>query len=130
VWQVGGEVAEVGATRDEQAQLAHAAGELRAAIPGLDPSGLGWATYAIDRAEPAAAGRRPDDAGIVVEGNVVTAWPTKLVLVPRLADAVLARLGEPAGRAADPTAAIPPGWPRPVVALPPWETRRTWCPDP
>ncbi len=128
VWQVGGEIAEGGADRDEAALLALARRELEAVLPGVPFRGAAWASYRVDRAEGAAGGLRPDDVCVVAEGNVVTAWPTKLVLVPRLADRVLELLGDPVlGGPAE--GAGPDSWPRPVVALPPWETRQRWFDD-
>lgn len=122
VWQVGGQVAEQGVELAPGPLLAHARAELAASLPGLAFDGLGWATYRVDRAEAAAGGRRPDDVALSVDGSVITAWPTKLALAPRLAELVLARL-PPAAAA---PVAIPDDWPRPAVAPPPWEEARSW----
>lgn len=126
VWQVGGQLAEEGVVLDDSALSTRAAAELAAVLPGVDLTAAEWATYRVDRAERRLGGTqilRPDDAQLLRDGNVLTAWPTKLALAPRLADMVLA-------------AAPPPqhpfdlakvsGWPRPQVALPPWETSRSW----
>ena len=128
VWQVGGRLAEVGRAWPQEKLLAHARGELEEVLPALDLNGVQWATYLVDRAEAAMSGRRPDDVGIVAEGNVITAWPTKLALVPRLAAAVSARLPEPQRQLAECLAAAD-GWPRPEVALPPWERVGLWHTD-
>lgn len=123
VWQVGGQLAEQGAQEDAAALIEHARAELRACLPGLALDGLELATYRIDRAEAAAAGKRPDDVSVIVDGAVLTAWPIKLALAPRLAAEIAARLAPPRGGA---PAIVSPDWPRPAVALPPWEEAHAW----
>ena len=119
VWQVGGQLAEDG-VKLSAAELVTAAGhELAAAIPGLDLFGCDWATYRVDRAEGDAGGARPDDAQIETVGNVHACWPTKLALAPALASRLAAAVG-PAVAVGG--AELPPDWPRPAVAAPPWET--------
>jgi len=129
VWQVGGQVAEDGVRMAELDLLRHAKAELATVLPGLSLDGLEWSADRIDRAEAAtAAGQRPDDAFCRREGNVITAWPTKLVLSPRLARQVRKLLEPPAGDTIELEAALR-DWPRPTVAIPPWETERTWRHD-
>jgi hypothetical protein len=123
VWQVGGQLAEQGVELEPRALIAHARKELAACLPSFDPASVELATYRIDRAEAAAGGKRPDDVSVAVDGTVITAWPTKLALAPRLAIEIAKRLGPPAGLAA---AVVPGDWPRPAVAPPPWEEDRTW----
>lgn len=126
VWQVGGQIAEDGVEMRSRRLMAHAAIELKTVLPSLDLSRVLFATYRVDRAEGAArGGRRPENVQVFREGNVVTAWPTKLALVPRLAEEIGSQL------AVGPVASgrnvrLPKGWPRPDVALPPWETCSTW----
>jgi len=122
VWQLGGELAEQGVARDPSAQLAAAKVELNAVLPGLNLRGVEWACYRVDRAEGRMSdGRRPDGPQIRVEGNVITAWPTKLVLAPRLAETIAEKLGGPKIGAT-----VLPDWPRPAVADPPWEVTTQW----
>ena len=71
-------------------------------------------------------GKRPDDVQVLVEGNVITAWPTKLALAPRLADRLLELIPPASG----PMAVAPEDWPRPTVALPPWESEAEWHREP
>ena len=128
VWQVGGQIAEDGVGMDARTLIRRGAAEIRAVLPALDLGGIEWATYRIDRAE-AADGGRPDDAFVTAVNNVLVAWPTKLALVPRLAQRISDLLTGPAqpGR---PTAAVPPDrWPRPGIAKPPWETQEQWSSD-
>lgn len=129
VWQIGGQIAEDGVGMDEASLIAHARKELHAVLPGLTLDGLAWSTYRVDRAEQrSGSGQRPEDVSVLREGGVITAWPTKLVLAPRLAERVAAELPAPAGL---PPVTIPESWPRPTVALPPWEERdRPWFTDP
>jgi glycine/D-amino acid oxidase-like deaminating enzyme len=125
VWQVGGQLAEDGVVMDRDALIAHARREISACIPGVDLGCVEWATYRVDRAEPATeTGARPARAFARREGNVITAWPTKLALVPQLAGDVMKLLEPPGGREVD--FAVLDSWPRPLVAAPPWETETTW----
>ena len=130
VWQVGGQIAERGVAMDEQQLIRFAHEELRAVLPGIDLKGVEWATYRANRAEAGNAGARPSDVSVIGDGNILTCWPTKLALAPRLAQQVLAMPGAGAGRAkaGDATSDVPSlrGWPQPVAALPPWETTQTW----
>jgi glycerol-3-phosphate dehydrogenase len=129
VWQVGGQVAEDGVGMDERALLSHVRDELTAVLPGVELTEVEWAAYRVDRAETTTAtGRRPDDIGCLREGNVLSAWPTKMALVPRLAEAIRGQLGEP-GDAASLAESIPQNWPRPKTALLPWEVEREWHRD-
>jgi glycine/D-amino acid oxidase-like deaminating enzyme len=136
VWQVGGEIAERGVSMNEGDLAAFARKELEMVLPGLNLTHARWATYRVDRAESAAAGARPNDATVNCDGPIITAWPTKLALAPRLAatvrDMVVASTSSPLIRgdpAREPGAELPfplRDWPRPVVALPPWETPHSW----
>ncbi|RMF72794.1 MAG: FAD-dependent oxidoreductase [Planctomycetota bacterium] len=122
VWQVGGQVSEDGVSMDSSELVAHARREVQACIPALELADVEWATYRVDRAESAAGGRRPNTESVLEEGNVITAWPTKLALAPRLAQRILERLGAPRWGSIE---GVAPKWPRPAVAPNPWETA-TW----
>ena len=133
VWQVGGQIAEDGVNRSRAELAQHAREELPECVPGLDLSGVEFSSYRVNRAEAATTtGQLPDDVHIVQEGNVITAWPTKLALAPRLAERVIAKLFEYPGKAW--TAAAPGGVrgslgievPMPPVARAPWETEGEW----
>ena len=65
--------------------------------------------------------KRPEDATVTRTGDLVVAWPTKMVLAPRCADLVADELGPGGGVGPPPFS----GLPAPSVALPPWETA-TW----
>ncbi len=126
VWTVGGQLAEDGVERSERELIAHGARELRDVLPGVSFTTCEWATYRVDRAEPATPGRRrPSDVFVQRDGDVITAWPTKLALAPRLADRVAAALDAPSAADADMLSALRDR-PRPAVALPPWEEPRQW----
>ena len=128
VWQVGGRIAEDGVDLEPRQLVAHALKEIQAVLPGLELGEVQWSTYRIDRAEAAAAGRRPEDVSIIHDGNVITAWPTKLALVPKLAESIVSLLGEPGATEEDYLHGVAP-WPRPEIALPPWETTQQWFDD-
>lgn len=126
VWQVGGDLAEKGVPLSEESLLRRAWRELCTVLPAVDFSGTEWNTYRVDRAEGTAAhGLRPDTLQVLSEGNVFTAWPTKLVLAPLLAQDVAARLPRAAG-VAEPWPESVANWPRPLVAAPPWEMSSGW----
>lgn len=127
VWQIGGQIAEAGVAMDECRLVAHARRELAAVIPGLDLSAVEWATYRVDRAERAVAGgARPDTPQVLHEGNVLTAWPTKLAFVPQLALDLAESILSRSATEARVDIHLPAGWPRPPVARPPWETAAEW----
>lgn len=130
VWQVGGQLAENGVNQSDIELIKTGHAELQAVLPGVDFSRSEWATYHANRAEAqTSTGTRPETAQILTDGNTITAWPTKLALVPRLVDDVVTTLPAPdVNRPADAdgTRAVLTSWPHPDVAAPPWETPRQW----
>ncbi|QDT24722.1 FAD-dependent oxidoreductase [Gimesia panareensis] len=130
IWQLGGQIAEQGVGQPRHELISHAARELTAVMPGINLKGLEWNTYQVDRAEGATkTGLRPELPQLVTEGNLITAWPTKLALAPRLAEDVLAGLskqGITPSSADDNWQAALLQLPRPEVAQPPWETATDW----
>jgi len=130
IWQVGGQLAEQGVGLDETALIELGRQELTQVIPGLDLSDVEFATYRVDRAEQTTSGgRRPDSVQVLRDANVVTAWPTKLALVPQLVREIAAMMLPSLGTTAEWTTTdliLPNDWPRPLVALPPWETAAKW----
>lgn len=131
VWQVGGQVAEDGVAMQPRELIAHARRELLAALPGVSFEKNEWSTYRVDRAEAATpGGRRPESSTIDRAGDVVTAWPTKLAIAPRLAEQIVATLG-PLPPVGDPGSLVTAlhGWPTPAPAKAPWETAEQWWTD-
>jgi glycerol-3-phosphate dehydrogenase len=125
VWQVGGQISEDGVSLEASALIAHTKSELETVLPGLDLDDVEWATYRVDRAEASLyGGKRPETFQIVREGNTVTAWPTKLVLAPKLSEEIAANIDPHTIDDTEPKSLS--GWPRPLVALPPWETCPRW----
>ena len=125
VWQVGGQIAEEGVFMQASTLIAHTKSELETVLPCLDLDDVEWATYRVDRAEAVTSGvKRPETFQIVREGNTITAWPTKLVLAPKLAEEIAANIEPHTIVDADMNSLT--GWPRPDVALPPWETCPRW----
>lgn len=126
VWQVGGRIAEDGVRLAASDLIRHAKSELQATIPGIDLSAAEWGTYRIDRAEGTTRhNRRPETFQVLCEGTTLTAWPTKLVLAPKLAETLAGHFAVPGAPAdCDPSALH--HWPRPGVALPPWERETDW----
>jgi glycine/D-amino acid oxidase-like deaminating enzyme len=102
-WYLGGQLATDGVARSVDAQIASARALLGECLPWLDFSGARFDTLRIDRAEPHQPdGRRPDQAFAMRASNVLCCWPTKLSLVPDLADRVLELLADHR-----------PAWPQP-----------------
>ncbi|MEQ8788372.1 MAG: FAD-dependent oxidoreductase [Pirellulaceae bacterium] len=126
VWQVGGQIAEDGVTLDAEALIHRAQAEISSTLPELNLAHTEWSTYRVDRAEGAVAGGgRPDSFHLLKDGNVLTAWPTKLVLVPQLAAAAAKTIvASTTLRAAN--YSLLTSWPRPAKAAPPWDRAGTW----
>jgi hypothetical protein len=122
LWQIGGELAErlVG---EENAKVARrlALAEIRRWLPRLDVRRAEIALYPAVRAEARTiAHRRPSGVHVsrLAPGKVV-AWPTKLSMVPVLADEVfeILRLDLKAPGGYDEI----PVWSKPEIAHYPWE---------
>lgn len=125
VWYLGGQIAEEGVGRSRDAQIAAARKELHELFPWLDLSQAQWGVLPIDRAEVKMAdGSRPDNVFFAQEGGVITAWPTKLALAPRLARQIIEAM-EHDGIAPGGQAELPQ-WPHPGYALLPWQEEERW----
>ncbi|PQO33721.1 FAD-dependent oxidoreductase [Blastopirellula marina] len=126
VWQVGGQLAEEGVSLSRDQLIAKARYELSATLPGIDLEGAEWSTYRVDRAEGVTVtGGRPESFRVEREGNLLTAWPTKLVLVPQLVDHLSDLIAK---RVSSVTTNPEPfaDWPRPSVAKAPWDRETEW----
>ena len=131
VWYLGGSLAEKGATMAADELINRAQLELAELMPWVDLGHAEWATLPVNRAEPLQPDfMRPDNAFVAAaEGcnNLLVAWPTKLTLVPNLANQVLALLerdGISARDTVEATAALKllhDLLPLPPVAKTPWE---------
>jgi len=123
VWYIGGQPAEQGVGKSREAQLLAAREELEGLFPWIDFSQCEWGTLNIDRAEVLMAdGSRPDNVFAAEEDGVITAWPTKLALAPRLADEVERLLGDVEPRADGQGV----DWPHPDNAPLPWQEEEKW----
>ena len=69
-----------------------------------------------------ADGSRPDNAFAGVDDGVITAWPTKLALAPRLADEVERLISDVKPWGGDGAA----DWPHPDNAPLPWQEEGRW----
>lgn len=123
VWQVGGQIAEDAVSKSPEELRLHTRSELADCLPGVDFSTAQFASYRVDRAEASTTGgHRPDDIHFLQENHIITAWPTKLALAPRLAQQILPLVGSPMQS----PSTIPDNLPKPAVALPPWEKPQNW----
>ena len=79
---------------------------------------------ALYRAAAWSAAQKPDllVKGLANSDGVITAWPTKLALAPRLADEVEKLLVNV--KPGDPVAPI--DWPHPPCAVLPWQENEKW----
>jgi glycerol-3-phosphate dehydrogenase len=90
VWYLGGDIAESGIQRTQNAQIIYAKKLLGDLFPWVNLNDADWNTFFINRAEGKIKGNhRPDSAVLGDEGNVLVVWPTKLTLTPSLADKVV-----------------------------------------
>ena len=125
VWYLGGQLAEDGVRRSVAEQLEKAKTEISELLPWLDLNGVQWAILDIDRAEAKQpGGKRPESAYVDYEDKVVTGWPTKMVLAPKLADDVVELLNKhqvlPSGDS------LMPNWLHPDYAMLPWQQESVW----
>ena len=125
VWYLGGQLAEDGVERSKEQQIRVAQTEVQNLMPWLDLSQTQWTTLHIDRAEPKQPdGKRPDTSFIDDSQGVITAWPTKLALAPKLAADILQHF-EQTGVHASGRETLP-NWPRPAFAMLPWREEQRW----
>lgn len=123
IWYLGGQLAEDGVNRDQQAQIKATEEELRTLFPWIDFTGTTYSTFMIDRAEPTQkSGLKPESAFSKTLGNITVAWPTKLALAPRLASEILATIKEKNITSHDFNLNELRAWPMPPLAKPFWET--------
>ena len=90
IWYLGGDIAESGINKSRGEQIDAARELMGNTFPWLNLSNARWESFYINRSEAnIQSSFRPDDAVVKEEKNVLVAWPTKLTLVPSLADKVL-----------------------------------------
>lgn len=125
IWYIGGQIAEEGIDRTSAEQIAIAKKELAALFPWLDLSKAQWASFLVNRAEPKQLNnQRPVTVFIKALGNVIIAWPTKLVLAPLLAEEIISSLKQqPINPSPEPIESLLANahLEKPSIALPPWE---------
>ncbi|PQO30664.1 FAD-dependent oxidoreductase [Blastopirellula marina] len=126
VWQVGGKIAEDGISMDREGLISRAQAELLDTMPGISLDNALWSTYRVDRAEGVTmTGGRPDSFRMEKEGNTLTAWPTKLVLVPQLIQSLTSTVCSTAACGSEELEKLN-SWPRPQVATAPWDQQQRW----
>ncbi len=125
VWYMGGQIAEEGIKRSDKEQISFAQKELNDLMPWLDLSHTEWACLEINRAEPLMdKGKRPDTSFFIEQDKVITAWPTKLALAPKLAKDIMQQL-EKNNLVASGLQALPE-FATPGYALLPWQEESRW----
>lgn len=125
VWYLGGQLAEDGINRSVDEQIHYAKKEIAELLPWLDLTGIQWATLDIDRAEgKQPGGKRPEGVFVNYQNKVITGWPTKMVLAPKLANDIVALLNK---HQVTPSGIHPlPDWPHPDYAVLPWQQESNW----
>lgn len=129
VWQLGGRISEEGVQLDEAALIERGQSELRATLPGVSLADCAWFARRVNRAEASTRNRGlPHGAQLLRDGNVLTVWPTKLVLTPTVPDLVLPLLGAVDDQAMPSFLAqiADLAWPAPPVAVAAWEDPASW----
>jgi glycerol-3-phosphate dehydrogenase len=125
IWQVGGALAEDGVNTTPDALIAHTVKELELVLPHVDFKNAEFATYFTTRAECNSKGARPSDICVLQDEDILTCWPTKLAFAPRLANEIVSLLSPPEYASPIQHECLV-NWPRPTVALPPWEIDQQW----
>jgi glycerol-3-phosphate dehydrogenase len=101
IWYIGGQLAEHGVTQSPQELVTTAKRELAECLPWINLDGARFATCRWIRAEGLTPeGKRPDEPIVHVQrapGNstpqlTLTAWPTKLVFAPLIAQKLIDQL--------------------------------------
>ena len=125
VWYLGGQLAEEGINRTAEEQISKAKKELQSLMPWLNFSKMQWATLNISRAEPKQKeGKRPATSFCYEENNVITTWPTKLALSPKLAADVLEQLNKQnVSKSGDKKM---PDFSHAVISDLPWQEEEQW----
>jgi glycerol-3-phosphate dehydrogenase len=127
VWYMGGQLAEEGVSKTDKELIAAAKKEIHELIPWLQIKNAQWGVLQINRAEIKKPGTtRPDSFSIEKNGNIITAWPTKMALAPALADALLAIIDQ--DRLVPDTDLSFPAWQAAEYARFPWDEDGCWFP--
>ena len=122
IWYLGGGLAEEGVERNRHDQIQAARQELKALLPWVDWSLAEFATLTVRRAEAhQPQGTRPTEPSIFRNERVLAVWPTKLAFAPLLAERVEAMLHTLGARPRPMDLWPLADWPRPMVAVPPWD---------
>jgi glycine/D-amino acid oxidase-like deaminating enzyme len=124
VWYLGGELAERGVQRSNDAQCAAARELMGELFPWIDLTAAQWGSFLIDRAEPRIPNlQRPDTAYLAALDKHIVIWPTKLTLAPDMGDAALSMLQQQRLQANSGTdgLALSQVLPFPGFAVPRWD---------
>ncbi len=125
-WYIGGQISEDGVKMKPDELVRHARNELTEIIPNWCNKGLEWATFRVDRAEAkTTTGFRPTGPEIRQKGPIITAWPTKLALVPELSN-MITRTIKQEPEHDDSWIDELADWSKPKVARYPWEEVKQW----
>jgi len=106
------------------------ASKLRSVLPSVDLDSMEFTTYRTTRV---VHGMKQTDISLLVEGGILTCWPSEMTLAPRLANKIGQHITSLSNAPAVTQSLVDAievkavaSWPRPTVALPPWETDQPW----
>lgn len=122
IWYLGGQLAEEGVKYEPHTQVQIAKKELHDLFPWLDFSTAQFASFYVDRAEPAQPeGKRPDGATFQELKNIIVAWPTKLAFAPQLTEDIIEFLQTSGIKTQSNDISALRAWPMPTFAKPIWD---------
>ena len=125
IWYLGGDIAESGTTKSKSEQIKATQELIGNTFPWLNLSDTQWESFYVNRSEANVHNSfRPDDAVVKEDKNILVAWPTKLTLVPSLADKVLehaARARKNPPEKSIPTAELQSIFEKPTLARARWD---------
>lgn len=122
IWYLGGQIAEDGVKLNAEEQIQTAKTELQNLFSWIDFSEASFASFFVDRAENFQEnGGKPDSCFMKEIENTITAWPTKLVLAPQLANDIIAYLDKSNITPKDYNLSALNDYPKPAVATPIWD---------
>ncbi len=127
VWMLGGKLAENGTKWTDEKMIQETLRILKKVFPQTSFDLFEMTVFNVDRAEADTRHcKKPDDVFVEKEGNVITAWPTKLVLAPRLAERIADTVQLSNQENTNDANDWSQNWEKPVIAMEPWESADKW----
>lgn len=120
LWYVGGEVSEIGASKNANKHENDLLKTLKKSLPWLSFNNFKCHSFLVNRAEAwQSDGKRPALPTIKNQGNLSVVWPTKLAFAPMLPDRLLPFLKKSGGKGRG--LQYLNHWPKAEIAKPIWD---------